>query len=87
LTALMSLVDYVLIDSAPILLVADAVGLASRVDGVIIVSRAGSATVDQAHEIRTTLERVGARLVGLVITGVKVKSRHGYRSGYYQRSS
>jgi Mrp family chromosome partitioning ATPase len=85
LKALMSLVDYVLIDSAPILVVADAVGLASRVDGVIVVSREGSATIEQAHDIRTTLERVGARLVGLVITGVKVSSSHGYQSGYYRQ--
>ena len=69
---LSALADHVLIDSAPLLLVADAVRLASRVDGVIIVSRASTATVDQAHEVRHILDRVGARSVGLVVSGGEV---------------
>jgi Mrp family chromosome partitioning ATPase len=77
--------DYVLIDSAPVLLVADAVSVASRVDGVIVVSRLGRATIDQARDVRATLDRVGARLVGVVISGVKAPSSYGYRQGYYQR--
>lgn len=83
LRTLVTLGDYLLIDSAPVLLAADALSLATRVDGVIIVSRAGSATIDQAREVRSTLERVGARLVGLVISGVKTSRSYGYGRGQY----
>jgi capsular exopolysaccharide synthesis family protein len=79
-----ALVDYLLIDSAPILLVADAVSLTPRVDGVIIVSRVGKATAKQAREIRAVLDRVQAPLVGLVIVGVKSRKVPGYGHGYYQ---
>jgi non-specific protein-tyrosine kinase len=85
LEKLSRMADYVLIDSAPVLLVADAVSVASRVDGVIVVSRLGRATIDQARDVRATLDRVGARLVGVVISGVKAPSSYGYRQGYYQR--
>ncbi|MBN1458133.1 MAG: hypothetical protein JXA57_01265 [Armatimonadetes bacterium] len=84
---LCSVSDYVLIDSAPILLVADAMSLAQQVDGVIVVSRAGKATIDQAREVRSVLERVGARPVGLVISGVKGDGGRGYTQGYHQQSS
>lgn len=84
LKGITALVDHVIIDSPPVLLVADSVSLAPRVDGVIIVSRAGQSTIEQAHEIRSTLERVGARLVGLVITGAKAPASRSYGHGYYQ---
>lgn len=80
-----SLADQVLIDSAPVLLVADALSIAPRVDGVIVVSRAKATTVDNAREVRNTLERVGARMVGIVIAGVKMSSNRGYQRGYYQK--
>ena len=82
-----ALVDYLLVDSAPVLLVADAVSLTPRVDGVIIVSRAGRATAKQAREIRSVLDRVEAPLVGIVITGVKSRKTSGYRHGYYHSST
>ena len=83
LKGLKALVDYLLVDSAPVLLVADAVSLTPRVDGVIIVSRAGNATAKQAREIRAVLDRVQAPLIGLVITGVKSRKVPGYGSEYY----
>jgi capsular exopolysaccharide synthesis family protein len=84
LKGIKALVDYLLIDSAPILLVADAVSLTPRVDGVIIVSRAGRATAKQAREIRAVLDRVQAPIIGLVITGVKSHNVPGYGRDYYQ---
>jgi Mrp family chromosome partitioning ATPase len=86
LKSLTAVSDHVLVDSAPLLLVADTVSLAPKVDGVILVSRAGSSTIDQAREIKSILERVGARMVGLVISGVRVRPSQGYKRGYYQKS-
>lgn len=87
LKSVTALTDYVIIDSAPVLLVADAVPLATRVDGVIVVARARLATIDQAREIRGMLDKVGARLVGVVISDASVDGRQGYRQGYYQSES
>ncbi len=84
--SLTAVADHVLVDSAPLLPVVDAVSLAPRVDGVIIVARAGKTTIDQAREVKNVLERVGARTVGLVISGVKAGGR-GYERGYYQKDS
>ncbi len=84
--SLTAVADHVLIDSAPLLPVVDSVSLAPRVDGVIVVARVGKTTIDQAHEVKNVLERVGARPVGLVISGIKAGGR-GYERGYYQKDS
>jgi capsular exopolysaccharide synthesis family protein len=60
--------DYILIDSPPLLLVADALGLARMVDGVVIVVRRDEATRDEARETRALVERLGIHLVGTVLT-------------------
>ena len=87
ISTLAAVADHVLIDSAPLLPVVDAVSLAPRVDGVIVVARAGKATIEQAREVKNVLERVGARPVGLVISGVKAGGTPGYKRGYYQKDS
>jgi Mrp family chromosome partitioning ATPase len=76
--------DYVLIDSPPVLLVADALELARIVDGVIVVARRDRATRDEAREIRSLVERLGINLLGVVFTDVAAASGYyGYgRYGY-----
>ena len=83
LTNVVGLADYVLIDSAPVLLVADALGIASRVDGVVVVTRLNSTTFDEAREMRTLMERVGARVIGVVVGGTRANQGHRYSYGYY----
>ena len=83
LTNVVGLADYVLIDSAPVLLVADALGIASRVDGVVVVTRLNSTTFDEAREMRTLMERVGARVIGVVVGGTRTNQAYRYRYGYY----
>lgn len=60
--------DYVLIDSPPILPVADALELARLVDGVVLVVRRNRTTTDEARELRAMLERLPIHLVGVVLT-------------------
>jgi Mrp family chromosome partitioning ATPase len=60
--------DYVLIDSPPLLLVSDALGLARLVDGIVLVARRGEATRDEARETRALVERLRINLVGTVLT-------------------
>lgn len=69
--------DYVLVDSPPLLLVADAIELARSVDGVLLVVRRGKASTDEARELRATVERLGINLVGVVFTDAQGVGTYG----------
>lgn len=72
--------DYVLIDSPPLLPVADALELARLVHGVILVVRRNHATSDQAREVRALVERLDISLVGSVLTGAETGTDYSYYS-------
>ncbi len=74
--------DYVLVDSPPLLLVADGLSLAGLVDGVIISSHIGHSRVDEAREVRRALERTGARVIGSIASGVSRSKGYYYGYGY-----
>jgi capsular exopolysaccharide synthesis family protein len=57
--------DVVLFDAPPV--VADASLLASKVDGVLLVVKAGSTRRDHVRAAKDRLEKVNARLVGAVL--------------------
>ena len=71
LERLSSLYDYVLIDSPPLLLVADTLELARKVDGVVVVARRNQVTTEEAREVRDLVERLGVNLLGVVLTDVE----------------
>jgi capsular exopolysaccharide synthesis family protein len=76
--------DVVLFDAPPVLAVADALLLASRVDGVIMVLRAGAVTQAEAREAAKRIRSVGGKLIGCVLTGCGQEMRdHPYVSDYY----
>lgn len=70
--------DHVLFDTPPVLAVTDAAVLASLVDGVILVARAGSTRIDHLKEAKAALEMTGVRLIGTVLNGLRPES-----DGYY----
>jgi receptor protein-tyrosine kinase len=78
--------DYVLIDAPPLLPVADATGLAVLVDGVLLSVRYGRSRKEQLRQSAVTLERVGVKILGLILNIVPVKagisSAYGYGYGY-----
>jgi receptor protein-tyrosine kinase len=69
--------DYVLIDSPPLLLVADALELARMVDGVVLVVRNNHATTDEARELRALVERLDIHLVGAVFSDIAPLGSYG----------
>lgn len=73
--------DYVLVDTPPALVVSDAVAIAQMVDAVLVVVRLGKTTRDQLKRLMTSLDQVGVRPIGAVVTGVKRTS--SYYSGAY----
>jgi tyrosine-protein kinase Etk/Wzc len=78
LSRLLPRYDYILIDSPPALMFADAAVMASRLDGTLIVSRFGRTPAKALLKTKETLERVGADIIGVVLNGVT-----GMRSGSY----
>lgn len=71
LDRLTTVYDHVLIDSPPLLVVADSLELARVVDGVVLVARRNSVTSEEAKEVRALVERLGLSLVGVVLTDVE----------------
>jgi non-specific protein-tyrosine kinase len=59
--------DVVLFDAPPLVAVTDATLLASKVDGVLLVVKAGNTRRDHVRAAKDRLEKVNARLVGAVL--------------------
>jgi non-specific protein-tyrosine kinase len=65
--------DVVLVDAPPVSAVTDATILATRVDGVLLVVDSGRTRRDTARRATDQLQRVGARILGAVLTNVKAE--------------
>ena len=75
--------DFVLVDSPPVLPVADSRVLAPRTDGVVLIVRAGVTTAQQVREGVDSLQRVRANLIGTVLNGVQLsRSANRYYGEY-----
>jgi capsular exopolysaccharide synthesis family protein len=68
--------DYVLIDSPPVLLVADALELVRAVDGVVLIARRNRSTTEQARELRALVQRLDINLVGTVLSDAPATSSY-----------
>ncbi len=60
--------EIVLFDAPPVLAVSDAVILGSKVDGVVLVMRAGHTRRDHAMRAKELLDQVKVRVLGSVLT-------------------
>jgi receptor protein-tyrosine kinase len=83
--------DFVLVDAPPLLPVADSSGLAPMTDGVLLSVRYGVTTKDQLRQAATTLERVGAKTLGVILNIIPPKaelaSEYGYGYSYETTAS
>ncbi len=73
--------DFVLLDSSPLLPVADARILARHADGTILLAREGHSRREDVVESLACLATAGGELLGTVLVGSRRAS--GYTSGYY----
>jgi len=82
LDRVMPVFDWVILDSAPLLPVADSSLLADLVDGVLLVVRAGQTPVETAQ--RACQELQGRNIVGVVLNAVGPQHAYGayYSSSY-----
>jgi capsular exopolysaccharide synthesis family protein len=83
LTDLSELVDVVIYDCPPILAVTDAAVLSNRVDGVVLVIKAGQTRRDAARHAVANLQQAGANLLGGVLNQVSRKGLGYYYQDYY----
>ncbi len=74
--------DIIVLDTPPVLAVADAAVLASETDGVLLVVDAGSTQREMARRALASLEKVHARLLGVVLNRVSERQA-GYSYYYY----
>jgi len=70
IATLLDRADMILFDVPPIIAVTDAAVLASKVDGVVLVFKAGGTKRDHAQRAKALLEKVNARLIGAVLNNV-----------------
>jgi capsular exopolysaccharide synthesis family protein len=83
------LYDYIVIDSPPLGLVSDALLLSSRVEGVVLVVNSQVTHYKAVQEAAARLERVRAKMLGVVLNKVDARSReyaeYGRRYRAYYR--
>ncbi len=78
--------DVLIIDSPPLIPVADPAVLASRCDGVVLVARAGKTDRQRLGDSAQIIERVGGRLLGVVLNFVR-RGEDDLDYGYYYQAS
>jgi capsular exopolysaccharide synthesis family protein len=77
--------DMILLDSPPVVSVADAVALATFADGVVMVVQAGKVPHEVIRRATSQILAVKGRILGVVMNGVNLK-RDGYYYDYYRYS-
>ena len=75
--------DFVVFDSPPVLAVSDAMVLARRVDGVLLVVRGGRTSRGSVQNGVDLLNQTGARILGVVLNDIDFKRERYY---YYYHS-
>lgn len=76
--------DTVILDAPPVIAVTDASVLAPLVDGVVLVVKAGSSRIDMVKEAKQQLEKVNARIIGVVLNEVKMRGEDYRYYSYYR---
>lgn len=77
--------DYVLLDSPPLLNIADASILAQLADATVLVVAYGQTTREEAVMVHQQLKLAKANLIGVVINGIPPnQDPYGYYGYYYQ---
>ncbi len=79
--------DLVVLDAPPLLGFAEPLQMATAVDGVIVVARAGDTSRKALSTVVTTLARLRANLVGVVLNEVhrEVSAGYYYYYGHYSK--
>jgi capsular exopolysaccharide synthesis family protein len=74
--------DIILIDSPPVLAVSDHLTLASLADGIVFVVRSGVTRRRNLLRAKARLEKVRARVLGVVVNGLSPRETRRYYAEY-----
>jgi capsular exopolysaccharide synthesis family protein len=75
--------DHIVVDTPPTVSVTDAVLLSVEADAVILVIRSGQTTKEALRRARDLLLQVNARVMGVVVNAVDLRSAGSYYYYYY----
>jgi succinoglycan biosynthesis transport protein ExoP len=75
-------VDYVLMDTSPILLIPDNLYMAAAADGIVLVVAVGQTRPRDLVRAKTLLERAGTPIVGVVLNRTPLKQLNSYYKQY-----
>lgn len=70
--------DMILIDAPPVLAVTDAAVLSRLADGVVLVLAAKETKKEAARKVKQALEKVGANILGVLLTKTIINKDNGY---------
>ncbi|MGQ9678671.1 MAG: GumC family protein [bacterium] len=70
--------DYIVIDTPPVLVSADALALAAQSDGILLVTRMKQTDIRALTEARKLINQAQGRILGVVANGINIKHRYGY---------
>jgi len=70
--------DLIVVDAPPLLAFAETLQLAISVDGVVVITRAGSTSTQAVSTVLSTLASVQARVIGVVLNRFRANRRPQY---------
>jgi len=70
--------DYVLIDTPPVMLFADAALISKVSDGIVLIAASGKTKKTDLAKAKTLLNRAGSRIMGVLITKDKISLQRKY---------
>ncbi|MCI0370930.1 MAG: polysaccharide biosynthesis tyrosine autokinase [candidate division NC10 bacterium] len=77
--------DAVIFDCSPVLPVTDALILAAKTDGCLIIYRVGRVARAALRRVKTLMENVRVRVLGVVLTGLRSEVSSDYQDMEYYR--
>jgi len=75
--------DFIIVDSPPVLNLADALVLSHVVDGVVFIINSASTNRTHVKNSLASLEQIGARIMGVVLNRVRRPKGDSYYYNYY----
>lgn len=78
--------DIILIDSPPVVSVADAPIISSRVEGTVLITRAGYIPRHLCLQAKRAIEAVNGQVLGCILNSVSSRHHSYYYAGYYKNS-
>ncbi len=78
--------DYIIVDTPPVLLVSDALALAPKMDGTVLVCRHLESYVSDIARTLNSLSFVKANILGVIVNGYEEKLQKSYGYGGYKKT-